>query len=163
MKTYTAVFGTGGDPRGYTGLAPTFLLFYNLATGTTNTPPSISELIAGKTGVYKFQYGVTQPIAFILDGATSSLGSGRYVSGQLDPVDRVDEVLGTFADSFGDSSNDPTSVAGFLKRAQEWNEGDSVYTKSTGALSVWNRTSSGTTTLLGNKTITDSSTQTTKT
>lgn len=100
MKNYTVVFGTGGDPRGYTGLSPTFLSFYNLATGTTNTPPSIAETISGKTGVYTFSYGTTQAISFLLDGATTGLGTGRYVTGQIDPADRSDEY-GTSLMAFG--------------------------------------------------------------
>ena len=157
MKTYTAVF-TSGDPRGATGLAPTFISFWNLATGTTNTPPSISETVSGKTGVYKFQYGVTQPIAFLLDAATTGVSS-RYVSGQIDPVDRVDETIGTTADSIGTLSADPTSVYGFLMRAQEIAEGGQVYTKATGELDFNTRGGSN----IVSKLLTDTSTTTTKT
>lgn len=158
MKTYSVIFGTG-DPRGYTGLAPTFIQFWNLSTGTTNAPPSIAETVSGKTGVYKFQYGVTQPIAFLIDAATTSPGtSGRYVSGQIDPVDRVDEVLGTTADTMGSTSIDPTSVVGFLKRAQEMLEGGQTYTKASGILQFFSRSA----TLIQQKTIADTSTTTTK-
>lgn len=95
MKFYTIQFGSG-DPRGLTGLAPTFLSFVNLATGTTATPPSISETISGKTGLYVFQYGVTQPMSFLIDAATTSPGSiARYVTGQIDPADRSDEYGNT--------------------------------------------------------------------
>lgn len=90
MKTYGLQFG-GGDPRTYTGLSPTFLYFVNMTTGATVAPPSITELFAN-TGVYKFQWGTTTPIAFLADAATTSPGtSGRYVVGQLDPNDRSDE------------------------------------------------------------------------
>ncbi len=217
-KSYTVQFGAG-DPRGFTGLSPTFLLFWNLSTGTTNAPPSIAELVTGKTGLYSFTYGVTQPIAFLLDAATTSPGpTGRYVSGQIDPVDRMDEVgstliaqanaigstlvaqgatlvgignttatglanlgstllgvgntllsigfssplftlIGTSLSSPGDNLIDPTSVFGFLKRAQEINEGNETYTKATGILQMFTRGTS----LLASKTISDSNTQTTKT
>ncbi len=91
MKSYTVAFGSG-DPRGFTGLAPTFLSFWNLSTGTTNLPPSIAETNPGKTGIYSFTYGVTQPISFLIDAATTSPGpNSRYVVGQLDPNDRADE------------------------------------------------------------------------
>ena len=84
-------FGTGGDPRAYTGLAPTFLFFARLSDGATLPPPTINEPLTG-SGVYHFQYGTTQAIAFLADAATTSPGSaGRYVTGQIDPSDRGDE------------------------------------------------------------------------
>ncbi len=94
MKTYAARFGYG-DPRTYTGLVPTFLLFHNPATGATLPKPSITEQYAG-SGIYTWSYNPTTPIAFLLDGATTSLGTeGRYVSGVLDPNDAIDEVGST--------------------------------------------------------------------
>lgn len=101
-KSYSVVFGPG-DPRGFTGLAPTFIQFWNLATGTTNAPPSIAETVAGKTGIYAFTYGVTQPIQFLIDAATTSPGSqNRFVVGQIDPADRIDE-MGTTMIAIGTS------------------------------------------------------------
>lgn len=253
MKYYTVQFGSG-NPQGLTGLAPTFLSFVNLVTGTTNTPPSIAETITGKTGLYVFQYGVTQPMSFLIDAATTSPGtSARYVTGQLDPVDRADEYgttlqafsatltaqltntgstltgigntqfaygsslvaigvsltafgvttganftnlgstlvgigntqfafgqsniatgntlialgqssmvfsfLGSTASSMGSTGIDPTTVMGFLIRAQEIREGNNTYTKATGILDLFTRGG----TLLREKTIADSSTSTTKT
>lgn len=93
-KNYSVVFGSG-DPRGFTGLSPTFLIFWNLATGASNAPPSIAETASGKSGIYTFTYGTTQPITFLLDAATTSTGSGRYVFGQIDPSDRADEYGNT--------------------------------------------------------------------
>lgn len=220
MKNYTITFGSG-DPRGFTGLSPTFLMFWNLTTNTTNTPPSIAELVAGKTGIYTFSYGVTQPISFLLDAATTSPGpNGRYVTGQIDPADRIDEygntliafsfsliaqgnsaitginslgstqtalgssiianlnalgstlsgigntsgslaaLVGSTSSSFGSTLTDPSTLFGYLKRSQEIQEGNNVYTKATGIFQFYSR---GSTTLLANKTISDSSTTTTKT
>lgn len=94
MKYYGVRFGSG-DPRNYTGLSPTFLFFVNMTTGATITPPSITETYVG-TGIYNFSYGVTTPIAFLVDAATTSPGTtGRYVNGQIDPVDRGDEYAAT--------------------------------------------------------------------
>jgi hypothetical protein len=87
-KVYYITFGTG-DPRTFTGLAPTFLTFNN--NGTVVTPPSISE-VTGATGFYSFTWGTTTPICFLADAATTSPGtSGRYVKGAIDPADRADE------------------------------------------------------------------------
>lgn len=261
-KTYYMTFGTG-DPRTFTGLAPTFLTFNN--AGSAVTPPSISE-VTGATGFYSFTWGVTTPICFLVDAATTSPGtSGRYVKGSIDPADRIDEVgtsliaigtshlaqgvsmlaigtshlaqgvsilafgvsslalgvsnialgvsnlalgftnfgfgvsiyaglgaqgvgftglgttllaigntvgaigvttsafaalIGNASSSFGSTSVDPTTVFGFLIRAQEFREGNSVYTKATGILDFYSR---GSSTLLREKTISDTSTQTTKT
>lgn len=99
MKTYTARFGTG-DPRTFSGLSPTFLIF-QVATGSTVTPPGITE-IPTASGLYYWNWGTTTPIAFLLDGLTTSLGSGRYVTGQLDPADRSDEYGNTLI-AFGSS------------------------------------------------------------
>lgn len=89
MKTYILRFGFG-DPRTYTGLAPTMLIFADNA-GATIAPPAITEALAG-SGIYKFSYGTTVPISFLADAATTSPGpQGRYVVGSLDPADRADE------------------------------------------------------------------------
>lgn len=91
-KTYYMRFGSG-DPRTYTGLSPTFLIFSQ--NGTNVTPPSIAE-VTGATGIYSFSWGTTTSIAFLADAATTSPGSsGRYVVGSLDPADRIDEVGST--------------------------------------------------------------------
>lgn len=88
MKNYTLQFGTG-DPRTFTGLAPTFLIF-KLSDGTNVTPPSIAEVSA--TGFYTFSWGTTTSIVFLADAATTSPGTaGRYIGGALDPADRADE------------------------------------------------------------------------
>ncbi len=273
MKNYTVQFGSG-NPQGFTGLAPTFLTFWNLSSGTTNTPPSIAETIAGKTGIYTFAYGTTQAISFLLDAATTSPGtSGRYVTGQLDPADRADEYgttliayglsllalgttsvaigttgiaigttgiaqgttsisfetlnfalgttavalgitgvafgtlnfalgttgvalgitgvalgtasvalgttavalgitsvsiglsspiyafLGSTSSSIGSTNIDPTTVMGFLKRAQEMSEGGQIYTKATGVIDFYTRASA----IIVEKTISDTATTTTKT
>lgn len=92
MKTFYVRFGTN-DPRPYNGLSPTFLIFNNY--GTAVTPPGITNVI-GATGFYAFQYGVTTPIVFLIDGATTGLTPGeRYVTGSIDPADAIDETGAT--------------------------------------------------------------------
>lgn len=89
MKTYYVRFGSG-DPRSNFGLSPTFLIFNTY--GSAVTPPGITSVI-GATGFYAFQYGTTTPIVFLIDGATTGLdATSRYVSGAIDPVDRMDEI-----------------------------------------------------------------------
>lgn len=105
MKTYYMRFGSG-DPRTYTAVAATFLLF-KTSDGTNITPPGITEVPSG-TGIYYFNWGTTTSISFLADAATTSPGSaGRYVFGALDPVDRMDEygstltAIGTTAVALG--------------------------------------------------------------
>jgi hypothetical protein len=69
-------------------------------------------------------------------------------------------IVGTSASSYGTDSSDPTTVYGFLKRALETREGNETYTKATGVLDIYSRGSSQ---LLAEKTITDSTSTTVKT
>ncbi len=89
-RDYWFAFGTG-NPATYTGLAPTFITFVNNA-GTTFAAPAITERAA--TGMYQISYGATQTMAFVLDGATTSLAtSDRYISGVFDPYDQFGVTL----------------------------------------------------------------------
>lgn len=90
-KFYSLQFGSG-DPRVFTGLNPTLLIFVRMTDGATIAPPAVTESLTG-SGIYQFSFGVTQPISFLADAATTSPGTaGRYVVGQIDPADRIDEV-----------------------------------------------------------------------
>jgi hypothetical protein len=102
-KIYSMTFGSGGDSRNLTGLAPTFLIFVRLTDGATIAPPAITESATG-WGLYQFTFGTTQPISFLVDAATTSPGTtGRYVTGQIDPSDRADEY-GTTMIAIGTST-----------------------------------------------------------
>lgn len=125
MKTYYVRFGSG-DPRPYVGLSPTFLIYNNYGVGVT--PPGITGVI-GATGFYAFQWGTTTAISFLIDGATTGLLPGeRYVTGSIDPVDRMDEV-GTTLVAIGTSNIALGTTAvqlGVLNLAQ----GSSIYAVS---------------------------------
>ena len=168
-KSFFFKFGTG-DPRTYTGLSPTFILFFD-QNGTTLAPPAISEGLT-LSGYYKFSYTPTLAIAFLIDGISLD-PVGRYISGNLDPIQLVDQnmpsaagisqligAIGSTADSYGSTSADPTSLFGSVKRLQEFNEGNSNYAKASGLWSIYTR---GSTALLIQKTLSDTSTTTTKT
>lgn len=154
-KDYWIKFGSA-DSRTNTGLTPTFVVFHSRST--TLAPPGISEVITG-TGMYCFTYGATQGIVFQVDGGAGLATSDRYVSGALDPIQAVDEKVGYITDSFGSTSVDPSSALGYLKRVQEFLEGNAVFTKSTG---VWTISSRGSSTLLKSKTLTDTASTATK-
>lgn len=186
-KVFVVQFGAG-NPITNSGLTCTFLQF-NVIPGGATTPPGITEVNGQSSGLYYFFYepppGPTSAIAFVIDGATSSLGNNRYVSGSIDPLQAVDERLGftlnaigntllaigqsftfnstailagigTLADSFGSTVTDPTTIFGYLKRLQEFNEGNSVFNKTSGNWAIWSR---GNTYTLGASTYAGSSAQ----
>lgn len=146
-KTYYLQFGSA-NPASFTGLTPTFTIFS--ANGiSAQTAPGITETPSG-SGLYRFQYFPTFPIIFVADGGAALSSSDRFVTGTLDPAQAVDEQIGTIADSFGSTSTDPTTIWGHTKRNQEFNEGNAIYTKSTG---TWDISSRGSSTLLRSKTL----------
>jgi hypothetical protein len=111
-KTYFFKFGSG-DPRTNTGLAPTFLIFFD-QTGATFAPPAISEGLT-LTGFYKFAYTPTNALAFLIDGATTGLSPlDRYISGSLDPIQALDQPIGTTLSAIGSSLNALGSSLGTL-------------------------------------------------
>lgn len=157
-KDYVLQFGQG-DPRSFTGLSPTFLIFATNAGGTALVAPGISEVITG-SGFYNFSYGPTVSISFLADGGSGvSSSDDRYVTGVLDPIQAVDQTIGMTTDSFGSTAIDPTTLFGYLKRNQEFNEGNAEFTKSTGVWSVYSR---GSSTLLMTKTLENNTSEATK-
>lgn len=154
MKNYWISFGAN-DPRTQTGLAPTFIQFFD-ALGQTLSPPGITEIFTG-SGAYRFQYtaGYSTSVWFLVDGATSGLGSLRYVSGVLDPIDTVDLLVGYTGSNIGSTSADPDDVFGHVKRRFEFDEGVQTFIKSSGEWSIYDR---GASTLLTVKTLTNSTT-----
>jgi len=176
MKHYWLKFGQG-DPASKTGLTPTFILFQDTA-GDPVTPPSIDE--PGSNGLYHFSFDPTESISFVVDGGASLPDIDRYVAGYLDPNQKTDELVtaadgsvavvdgkvddllakvGTTADSFGDSSTDPSTLFAFLKRLQELQEGDASFDKATG---VWTIKDRGSLATLRVKTLTNGATEATK-
>lgn len=157
MKTYYLQFGSG-NPADYTGLSPTLVIF-SAAGLTALTAPGITETPAG-SGLYSFEYGPTQSIIFKSDGGANLASGDRYIVGVLDPIQAVDEKIGYTSDSFGSTSADPGTVMGYLKRAQEFSEGNATFTKSSG---IWQIYSRGSSTLIAQKTLSNTTTSAGKT
>lgn len=155
-KTYYLKFGTG-NAADYTGLSPSFTIF-SAGGLTAIAAPGITETPVG-SGIYRFDYGPTISILFTADGGAALASGDRYIYGALDPMQAVDEKLGTVSDSFGSTLTDPSTVFGYLKRNQEFQEGDAVFVKSTGTWNVYNR---GSTTLLRSKALTNTASQAAK-
>lgn len=151
-KIYYLKFGSG-NPVPYSGLFPTFTIFS--AQGLTSIgSPGVTELPSG-SGLYQFQYGPTMAVVFTADGGANLAAGDRYISGTLDPIQAVDQQLGFSTDSFGSTSVDPPSIWGYVKRIQELFEGNATYTKATG---IWNMFNRGSSTLLRQKALTNTTT-----
>ncbi len=157
MKNYWITFGVQ-DPRTYTGLTPSFILYFN-HLGATQAAPGITEVLTG-SGYYRFQasIGWSQSFAFLVDGGASAT-TARYVRGTLDSSDALDLTVGYTASSFGSTSVDPGDIFGMVKRNQENFEGNSSFLKSSGVWSIFSR---GSSTLLSVKTLTQDTTGVTK-
>lgn len=157
-QEYWIKFGSGNASL-TTGLSPTFVLF-NSWTGGAIAAPGITQPISGY-GLYRFEYSPSFSIVFQCDGATTGLiNADRYITGSLNPSSSVDERLndiladiGTTASSFGSTSVDPGTLYGYLKRLQEFMEGNASFNKTTG---VWDIYSRGSSTLLREKTLLNS-------
>jgi len=77
----------------------------------------------------------------------------------LDPVDALDVTVGYTASSFGDTNGVASDLFGYVKRIKENLEGNATFLKSSGQ---WQIFSSGSSTLLAVKTLTNSTTGVTK-
>lgn len=156
-KTYGLKFGTG-DPSTFSGLTPTFITFVSQGN-TTFIGPTITEI--GAVGIYTFPYAPSPTFAvfFTADGGSALADTDRYITGVLDPISIIDQRIGDTTDGFGSTSVDPSTMFGYLKRAQEFNEGNATFIKSTGIWSIFSRGSSA---LLAQKTLTNSTTSANK-
>lgn len=158
MKTYWLLFGDG-NPALNTGLSPTMTLFAGINGTTLLSAPGITEIPAG-SGWYRFFYGPTFSINFVVDGGAGLANADRYIRGVLDPLQIIDERMGSDDASFGSTSADPTSIYGFVKRNLEVQEGNKIFNKATGTWDVYSR---GSSTLLFEKDLTNTTTQATST
>lgn len=77
---------------------------------------------------------------------------GVSILSALTGASSINTLIGGLSSSFGNTSADPTTVFGYLKRLQEFNEGNSVFNKST---SLWDIYSRGSSTLLIEKSLND--------
>jgi hypothetical protein len=155
---YFFTFGSG-DPREFTGLSPTFVVFMD-QTGAAVTAPPIVE-VGISTGFYYASYmpSPTLTIAFLCDGGSSITDSSvRFLRGTIDPIASVDQVVGFTMSTFGTTQR-PQTVFGLAQRIVEFLEADATFNKSSGA---WNNYAKGTSTLLVSKTLANSTTAVSK-
>lgn len=156
-KSFYLKFGSG-DPATYSGLTPTFSIF-SAGGLTTLSAPGITET-PSSSGFYRFDYNPTLSILFKADGGAGLSSGDRYIVGTLDPIQAVDEKIGFATDSFGSTSVDPTTLYGYAKRNQEFQEGNATFTKST---AIWQVYSRGSSTLIAQKNLTNTTSSAGKT
>ncbi len=135
----------------------------NIALGFSNIALGNSNIALGNTNLALEGIGLTAMagygITLVAQGATV-VGIGNTLLGLGSSFGGLAAILGTTASSYGSTNVDPVDVMGYLKRSREFNEGNQTYTKATGLLDFYVR---GGVTLLIEKTISDNSTNTTKT
>ena len=134
-----------------------------IAIGTSHIAQGVSILALGNTNLgygVSLYAGLANQGSTVIGIGTTLVGLGNTLSGLGFTAGALAGLIGDTTSSFGSTSIDPTTVFGFLKRAQEMTEGNMTYAKNTGVLDFYNR---GSSTLLREKTIAETTTQTTKT
>ena len=152
---------TGVYQFNYTPSFPIFFLLDGITTSSTSD---------------RYVYGILDPIqrvdeqlaeyttTFTAANSTLSAIGTSLASGQAtlvaigNTLGTLDARIGATTSTFGDSSTDPGTIYGYLKRIQEFLEGNATFTKATGGWNVQSRGGS----LLASKTLANSSSQVTK-
>lgn len=147
MGNTMIALGISGVALGNTGIATTISYgSTSAAVGSTLTSLVVTDITNGlATGVTLVAQGVT---ITAMGDTLLSIGTGNIAG------------IGSTASSFGDVSQDPVTVFGYLKRVVEFLEGNQNYAKATGGLTFSSRGSSY---VLANKIVDDTTTNTTKT
>lgn len=157
-KTFGLRFGSG-SPTLYVGLGPTFVRWIGLPEGETLASPFVFTL-ATNPGIYYFTAALsTFAISFVCDGGAGLSSSERYIDGIIDPIATVGDRVGYETSSYGSTSADPSTLFGYVRRAQEVSEGDATFDKSSG---VWNVFARGGTLLLFQRDFTNAGSLVTK-
>lgn len=161
--------GTNATPPGITEI-PSATGQYYFTYGATNAIAFVIDGGSGLASSIRYVPGLLDPVDAIDEQLTaygntalqgmSNLGTTMLTSfaglgnTMFYGFSGIDAKLGATNASFGSTNTDPTSIFGFVKRLQEFNEGNSTFNKATG---VWDVYSRGSSTLLTEKTLADSS------
>lgn len=136
----------------------------NVALGTTNVALGTTNVALGTTGlavgVTSLSYTVTDNALLVNVISPAVAATGVTLTGVGNTLSTLGTYVGSTASSFGNSATQPATVFGYAKRVVEFLEGDQVYTKATGGLVFSSRGSSE---ILASKTVSDSTSTTTKT
>ena len=154
-------------------VAPSFSIAF-LAYGNTTSIPAASAYVVGNLDPIDANDDAISILGttLIAQGATivamgntlAAIGStsgaaGATILAMGNTLADISTRLGSTASSFGSTSVDPGTIFGYLKRAQEFSEGNASYLKSSGAWALYSR---GSSTLLVSKALSNSATGVTK-
>lgn len=155
LGTTSVAIGLSNIALGTTNVA---LGTSNIALGMTNVALGTSNLAQGNTSIALGTTAVA--IGLTLTGLETSTGTTLVAIGNtLSGFNLNISGIGDTSSTFGDVNADPVTVFGYLKRVVEFLEGNSTFTKATGGLTFSSRGSSY---VLANKTVSDTTTETTK-
>jgi hypothetical protein len=133
------------------------------AQGVSITAQGVSLTAQGNTlifwGASNNALGSTI-LSWVMNTGTSLSSQGTSIIAMGNTLSVLASYVGSTASSFGDSGTDPATVFGYAKRVVEFLEGNQVYTKSSGGLVFSSRGSSYT---IASKTVSDTSSTTSKT
>lgn len=148
LGTTAVALGTTSVALGNTSVA----LSTTIAVQAQSLSAQSSSIFAQSTTI--LGYGVsTYAAALTILAQTQTLMVNINISASL--IADISNRIGTTLSSIGSTSIDPGDLFGYLKRLQEFNEGEQNFNKTSG---VWNISTRGNT-LFVSKTLTNSSTQ----
>jgi len=126
LGTTNVAIGTSNNALGTTNVA---LGTTNIALGTTNVALGTSNNAIATT-ILAYAVSILAQGTTILSSVTASaLNTSLLLS-----------YIGSTASSYGDNTQDPVDLFGYLKRLQEFNEGNAQFNKVSGVWAVESRT-----------------------
>lgn len=145
--------------------------FYKFTYGPTATILFLADGGATLSTSDRYISGTLDPnqvlnegMTFLVQSASFLIGGMSYLIGGVTysavGVSAILGRIGATTDSFGSTAADPTTLFGYAKRTQEFNEGNASFNKSTG---LWDIYSRGSSTLLIEKQLTNTASSATKT
>lgn len=169
MIVFKTMDGTSVTAPGITAI-PTNSGLYYFTYGPTNTISFVVDGFTSGLGTNRYIVGAVDPIDAVDEQLTgvgnsmlaqgvSILAQGVSILAASGGNSSILASIGSTASTFGDTSTMPGTLYGYLKRLLEFNEGDSIFTKSTG---LWDIYSRGASTLLAQKGIVDDTSTVTK-
>jgi hypothetical protein len=155
--SFTPAISGGDTAFSYTGLSPIITRLQGVDGVAVSVPTVVAS--GATLGFYGFTALITSQLQGEIDFGTGISSSRRYIQFALDPIMKVDAEIGNTTDTYGTSSVDPDTLHGKANRTQEFLEGNAIFNKSSLSWSVYSR---GSTTLLMTRTLTNTSSQATK-
>jgi hypothetical protein len=157
LSQYSTTFAAVSSTLTALGTTNVALGTSNVALGTTNVALGTSNVALGTTAVAIGTSLASVAQTLIAIGETNvAIGLTNAAIGNTLSI--LDSKIGSTLSTFGSISSDPVDIYGYLKRVQEFLEGQSTFTKLSGGWDIKSRGGS----LIASKTLTNTSSQVTK-